>query len=256
MGHTEIRVRREKPQLLRRRVRDWVVEILLEMDLQPGDQIPSEQEFIKMLNVSRATVREGLQLLEQDGILRSRHGAGRFLVVSPKAIDVDITKLFSVTELLNERGIDHTARVCEVVEVPANKEVAERLQIEIGEPVISIERIRYAKKIPLIYSIDIMASKIASTSWRDTDFQGSLLKLLEEGWGVSIAYTHSIIKAITSDVVLTERVGCDLDVPWILLEQVNFSESGVPIVYSKDYHRGDHISFHVMRFRHKYNTAK
>ena len=255
MSHNEIKERRKKPLPLRRQVRDWVVEILQEMQLQPGDQIPTEQELIKALNVSRATLREGLQLLEQEGLLRSKHGVGRFLVFSPGSIEVDITKLFSVTEMLNERGIEHRARICEVKEIPAGTEVAERLQIREGEPVISIERIRFAKKSPGIYSIDILPASIASTPWKESDFKGSLLKFLEDQWGTTIAYTHSAIKAVVPDAALAEKVGCDQDVPWILLEQVNYSENGTPIVYSKDYHHGDHISFHVMRFRHKYDAA-
>jgi DNA-binding GntR family transcriptional regulator len=42
----------------------------------------------------------------------------------------------------------------------------------------------------------------------------------------------------------------DPDMPWILMEQVNYDSAGVPVIYSKDYHRGDSIAFYINRNRY------
>ncbi|MCJ7677874.1 MAG: winged helix-turn-helix domain-containing protein, partial [Anaerolineales bacterium] len=78
---------RAKP--LRLQVRDRVFELLAERELRPGDQIPTEPDLIALLGVSRATLREGLQLLEQEGVLATRHGIGRFLVAAPETLVTD-----------------------------------------------------------------------------------------------------------------------------------------------------------------------
>jgi GntR family transcriptional regulator len=46
---------------------------------RPGDQLPSEPELAAAYSVSRATVREALQSLENEGIVRRVHGSGTFV---------------------------------------------------------------------------------------------------------------------------------------------------------------------------------
>jgi DNA-binding GntR family transcriptional regulator len=49
------------------------------------------------------------------------------------------------------------------------------------------------------------------------------------------------------DSGLSREIGLPADLPWILLEQVNYTASQEPVIYSKDYHRGDKFAFHVVR---------
>ena len=45
-------------------------------DLSDGSPLPSEKELVHQFGVSRATVREGLRLLEAQGLIRTRPGRG------------------------------------------------------------------------------------------------------------------------------------------------------------------------------------
>jgi GntR family transcriptional regulator len=117
-----------------------VLDLLIRRDLQPGNRIPSEQELIESPGVSRATLREGLQLLEQEGVIHTQHGSGRYLIAHPQSIALDITDLRSVTQLMQEHGLEHTVLVLEAQEKAANREVAQALQISTGQPVVSVER--------------------------------------------------------------------------------------------------------------------
>jgi GntR family transcriptional regulator len=241
--------RPQKRGTLRRKVRDWVLEIIRERELEVGDQIPSEQDLVELLNVSRSTLREGLNLLEQERILQSIHGSGRYLVALPEAISVDITRLQSVTELLEEYQLDHRNKVLSAVEKPAGKEIANKLKIGVGDPIIFIERIRFAGEKPVIYSTDSLPATLATTEWRANDFSGSLLTFLEQQWGIVLDFTHSTIRAVTLKRDLARRIGVAEDIPWIMLEQINYQADGLPLIFSQDYHRGDTIYFHVIRYR-------
>ena len=47
--------------------------------LRPGDRLPAERKLAELFQVSRSSVREGIKLLTESGLLESRQGAGTFV---------------------------------------------------------------------------------------------------------------------------------------------------------------------------------
>lgn len=47
--------------------------------LAPGDALPSEAAIVDAYGVSRGTVRAALATLENEGLIETRHGKGRFV---------------------------------------------------------------------------------------------------------------------------------------------------------------------------------
>jgi GntR family transcriptional repressor for pyruvate dehydrogenase complex len=54
----------------------WVDERILAGELGVGDHLPPERELARMLDVSRAAVREAIRTLQAQGVVRSSVGAG------------------------------------------------------------------------------------------------------------------------------------------------------------------------------------
>lgn len=54
----------------------WVDERVLNGSLKVGDQLPAERELARLLDVSRAAVREAVRTLQAQGVVRSSVGAG------------------------------------------------------------------------------------------------------------------------------------------------------------------------------------
>jgi len=234
---------------LRYQIKDYLIDLLRRDHYQPGDKIPTESELADTLDVSRATLREGLHLLEEERVIRAKHGSGRYLLSLPEDLEFEITRLQSVTEMLSGFGISVSTKVIDIKHIYACNEIAWQLQIEEGSPVIAIERVRYAMEKPIIYSIDMIAENHIGDNWTKDDFNGSLLKILEDKFDIALDYSVATITAVISQDVIPPEIEIDPNVPWIVLIQTNFNRVGDPIIYSKYYHRADQVSFKVKRLR-------
>lgn len=60
-------------------VADSLKKWIIEKDLKPGTKLPSEQQLSEELGVARHTLREGIKLLTQLGIVFSRVGSGIYI---------------------------------------------------------------------------------------------------------------------------------------------------------------------------------
>ena len=61
------------------RIVQYVKTEILKGRLRPGDRLPSERELADTLGTSRNSVREGLRVLENIGVVTSHHGSGNFI---------------------------------------------------------------------------------------------------------------------------------------------------------------------------------
>lgn len=72
--------RREK---VPRAILEHFYQLITEGKLRWGERLPPEKDLAQGLGVSRASLREAIQLLEMLGILEVRHGVGTFVTPSP-----------------------------------------------------------------------------------------------------------------------------------------------------------------------------
>jgi len=73
--------------------------LILRGVLSPGDRLPSERDLSEQMGVSRPSLREALGMLQEDGLLVSRAGAGIFVAnVLGSAFSPALTRLMSSHE--------------------------------------------------------------------------------------------------------------------------------------------------------------
>jgi GntR family transcriptional regulator len=97
---------------LRVEVYDRIAGAIRSGDLPPLSLLPSESELGEAMEVSRTVVREAVLLLEEDGLLRSRRGIGRFVASDLPAVGFEHLQPIEVT--LRDRFPDLTVRRTEV----------------------------------------------------------------------------------------------------------------------------------------------
>ena len=98
-------------------------EDILNRKYSPGDKLPSEREIMKQLVVGRGTVRETYRLLQQEGMVESRHGGGTYVT------ELNSTKVGETLAILIRHGqvsLDHIFEFRELIETQCAALAAER----------------------------------------------------------------------------------------------------------------------------------
>lgn len=228
-------------------VRQRVEQLIFEENLQAGDQLPTENALMASFDVGRTTVREAFRLLEQEGVVASRRGSGRYVKSRP-SLQRPLTRLEGVTDMLASRGFVPENVVLSVATVDGTQREREQLQVPSGHALVRLERLRRHGEAAVVYSVDHFDRALVSGAVADRDWAGSLFGFLAEA-GRPVASAVTTVSAVTMDPELADRLDMARGTPWLLLEQEHFDEAGRPVLLSLDYHRGNDFSFQVQRRR-------
>lgn len=98
--------------------------------LPKGMLLPKESELAKMFEVSRTPVREALILLEEDGLLVTKRGVGRF--VASKLPKTGLEKIRPFEEVLGSKNSSAPVSMRTLMSDPASEFVADNLGVKVG----------------------------------------------------------------------------------------------------------------------------
>jgi GntR family transcriptional regulator len=148
-------------------------------ELRPDDPLPSDAMLCEEFGVSRMTARNAVQRLTQEGLVYRVPGRGTFVAEPP--VHRQAGSLLSFTEEMRRRGREPTSRVlARDVREPRPAE-ASRLQLEPGEQVIAVRRLRLADEEPLAVEEAVFPAAIAPLVLRADLERASLHDTLVQG---------------------------------------------------------------------------
>lgn len=117
-----------KRRKLSEEVSDRLQELMLNSELKPGDELPSERELMEMFGVGRTSVREAFVSLSQMGLVELRNGE-RARVTKPSATTVVDGLGGPVRHFLSEpHGVEELQRARVMFEVMLARHAANYAQ--------------------------------------------------------------------------------------------------------------------------------
>jgi GntR family transcriptional regulator len=227
-------------------VRDELAGRITSGAIPPGSRLPPEPQLAEDLGVSRATLREALRSLEEDGFVTRRRGAGTFVTHRPRLrnnLDVN----FGVTEAIRASGMRPGTIDAKVGITPASPHEAFALNISQGEPVVTVERVRTADERRVVFSRDIVAQALVGEDMLSRLGDGSVYDLLESAARVAIQHGVVTMEPIAADRTLARKLKIPAGSLLLYLRQVDYDRSGDPVLLSYEYHLGDAFEFSVVR---------
>jgi GntR family transcriptional regulator len=232
-------------RLLRHSVAKSLRERIIAHKLEPGDRLPSEPELARSLGVSRSSLRAGVALLEEDGLVRRLHGSGTYVAHRP-GVRNDLSRNFSVSAMIAAMGMEPGSVDERCAAEPAPPHVAVALGIRAGTPVSALRRVRTADGRRVVDSIDWCRTDVISPEAISELEEDSIYAALAD-CGLPV---HQGIATMTPDVAIGE-VAQRLDVPkgalLLTLFQVDSTADGVVVLVSQEHHLADAFEITVYR---------
>ena len=124
---------------------------------------------------------------------------------------------------------------------------AAALDIEPGEPVVTVERVRTADERRVVFSRDVVAQSLVGEDVLEQLEDGSVYDLLESAAHVAIQHGVVTIEPMAADRTLARKLKIPVGSLLLYLRQVDYDRGGDPVLLSHEYHLGDAFEFTVVR---------
>jgi GntR family transcriptional regulator len=230
-------------------VRDLIADRISSGAIRPGSRLPPEPELAGELGVSRATLREALRSLEEDGSVHRLRGRGTFVTDRPRLrnnLDVN----FGVTDAIRQAGLAPGTEALSVHEARASAEEARRLAIDPGDDLLVVERVRTANGRPIVFSRDIVPRSVIGERGGPLLAHladGSIYELLDREFGIVVRHGLASFQPLKADRQVAAKLKIIRGALLLYLRQVDYDDAGRPVLYSHEYHLAGAFDFTVVR---------
>ncbi|MFY0645248.1 phosphonate metabolism transcriptional regulator PhnF [Sulfitobacter geojensis] len=206
----------------------------------PGDKLPTEAALADRFGVNRHTVRHGVSVLVDEGLVRTRRGAGAFVAATPT--DYPIGNRVRFHENLIAAGRRPEKRMLALDERAATVGEAQALQIKAGDPVCAYNGLSLADGQPIavfesLFPLGHLAG--VTDALRDTSSVTKALGIVGVGDYTRASTRLTAVRATATQAIHLQVIEGD---PLLRSSGVNVAGQGRPVEYGRTWFVGDRVT--------------
>ncbi|HWL24625.1 MAG TPA: GntR family transcriptional regulator [Ureibacillus sp.] len=195
----------------------------------------SDDELIQMFNVSRMTIRQAVQVLVNDGLLKRIQGKGTYIVRKDK-LNTDIAKLDTFF-----RGWylkDFHVKLLFRGSVPCPKGMEHKLGVQPGEEVYQVTRLRLSNGIPIVIDNRYLLKKYGEQITDEEYVNYSFSHIFLNKFNIALSKGEIEIEAVLASPEISEILGVSIGSP-ILYRSVDLRVQDECVLTGASSYRGD-----------------
>lgn len=205
--------------------------------LSEGDPLASEEELARVHQVSRMTARQALHGLKTSGYAVSQKGRGTF-VTRPK-MEKNLLHLQGFTEDMKQRGMAPSSRLLEQTVMEATEELAAKLRLEPGDPIMLLRRLRLADGIPMAIEESRVPLKFYPGVEKVSFAKRSLYAVLRDRYGLRVGWADEVIEALPATREESELLTIPRKASVLSISRHIMSTADIPVEVACSRYRGD-----------------
>jgi GntR family transcriptional regulator, phosphonate transport system regulatory protein len=213
-----------------RRIADELEQDIVGGDYASGERLPGEIDMARRFGVNRHTVRRALAELSERGLVRAARGSGTFVDTGRLSYPIGARTRFS--EIIGKAGLAPAGRLIGHRRESASPEIAARLGIAAQAPVICLEILRSADRVPIALATTHVPEALMPDAARVFARLRSMTKMLAHFGVADYRRWKTNITAALADSVQADRLGIAPGRPLLLVEKIDVGRDGRPLATS------------------------
>lgn len=216
-------------------------ELIKIKEYQEGKLLPKEVELAKRLGISRNTVRQATNKLENENLLVRKKGVGTRAV--KETVSTKLSNWASFSEEMYRKGVKFVNYQINISWEKADNIIASELQIEHGRKVLKMERLRGLDKGPFVNFVSYFHPRIGLTG--KEDFSRPLYEILEKDYSTVPSISKEKINAITANRNIASKLKVEEGSPLLYRRRLVCDPGDRPIEYNIGYYRADSFTYEI-----------
>ncbi|MBF8435569.1 GntR family transcriptional regulator [Halanaerobiaceae bacterium Z-7014] len=206
--------------------------------LKPGDTVPPERILAESYDVSRPTIRKALSELVNEGLLNREKGKGTF-VSEPKFEFSFVQKLMTFYDDMVTKGFKPKTNVITKELKEADRDLAEKLSISVGDKYIYIKRVRSIKGEPIVIVENHIPYHLCEDIISINLSDKSLYNSMYEKCGLENYRAEMSIAPALANHYDSKLLEIDAGSPIHHIKTISYTKDNIPMDYFESRFRGD-----------------
>lgn len=214
-------------------LKDLIIGQISSGALRPADRVPSENELVEAMNVSRMTANRALRELNDEGYVERVAGRGTF--VSDFRARSHVLEVHNIADEITRRGHRHSATVIRQSLQHARGEIARALHVDQGVDVFHLLLVHFENGTPIQvedrYVIADFAPDCLAQDFRAVTPSAYLTAI------APLQEAEQVVRAARPNAAVRQRLQMDDEEPSLVVLRRTWSR-GRPVTFARLHHPG------------------
>lgn len=237
----------KRPKSIIRQVNEILRERIRSQVYKSGDRLPAESDLAKEFDVSRATVRSALALLESEGLILRKQGVGTYINKQLDDVNTHLGGLWEFTSLIETSGYTPTIKPVNVDYRTPTAAETEIFNVDPQQNLLILDRLFLADDRPVIVAQNIISQTEIQTALDEIDASLNIQEFVKTYCDSDIAYTTSEISAVMPNDYVKEIFQYDTIEPMLRLKITFYDEENNAIIYGISHIDGTMLNLRLVQ---------